>query len=234
MHTPQTQPQSLALRFRTLRYQIFYSLLLRRGFQLRSLGDRSTGCEWSFCPDGLNKESIVYSGGVGRDITFEHGLVRNFGCSIVLFDPSPTGLETVALPENRIPQFQHHPVALAGKCGTLRFAPPREEKEGSWFMQEGNDATIEVPSVDLTTLMERCGHKHIDLLKIDVEGAEYEVLDDLISRRLPVRQVLVEFHHGILPGIRRSRTIRSLLKMSLAGYKLLLQDGLNHTFLRTP
>lgn len=231
MHTSQQSP-SLAARFRYLRYRLFYSLLVRRGFQLMTLGDRSTGCNWNFCPDGIDNESIVYSGGVGRDITFEHGLVREFGCSVVLFDPSPTGLETMALPENQIPQFQHHPVALAGECGTLRFAPPREEKEGSWFMQEGNTATIEVPCVDLATLMERCGHKHIDLLKIDVEGAEYEILDDLLSRRLPVRQVLVEFHHGILPGIQRSQTIRTLLKMSLAGYRLLLQDGFNHTFLR--
>jgi hypothetical protein len=80
--------------------------------------------------------------------------------------------------------------------------------------------------------MKRNGHNHIDLLKIDIEGSEYEVLEDLLRRRLPVNQVLVEFHHDILPDIKRRETVRAILKMVAAGYKLLDQCGSNHTFLR--
>lgn len=216
---------------RELRYRLFYGALLRRGRKLVELGNRAAGCHWVFCPDGLDARSVVYSGGVGRDVTFEHALVQRFGCDVVLFDPSPTGLETMALAENKIPQFKHHAVALAGHCGVLKFAPPQNAGEGSWFKQTGG-GTIEVESVDLKTLMERNGHERIDLLKIDIEGAEYEVLDDLLKRRLRVRQVLVEFHHQSLPGIRRGQTVRAILKMVAAGYRLLKQDGNNHTFVR--
>ena len=80
--------------------------------------------------------------------------------------------------------------------------------------------------------MKKNGHRQIDLLKIDIEGAEYEVLDSLLEKRLPVKQVLVEFHHDILPGIARRKTVRMILKMVACGYKLLNQDGSNHTFLR--
>lgn len=214
-----------------LRYRLFYGLMQKRGFPLVSMGNPDTGCAWTFCPRGLGPGSIIYSGGVGRDVTFEHALVKNFGCNVVLFDPSPTGLETMALPENQIPQFRHHAVALAEKSGTLRFAPPKEEQEGSWFTAPEGEATIEVPCVDLATLMQRNGHDHIDLLKIDIEGAEYGVLDDLLRRKLRVGQVLVEFHHLNLPGIRRSQTIRAIVKMSMASYRLLDQQGGNHTFL---
>src|SRR5216117_15515 len=93
-----------------LRYRLFYGLLLCRRYPLLELGNRATGCSWRFCPNGLTAESIVYSGGVGRDITFEHALVQRFGCSVVLFDPSPTGLQTMSRPENQIPQFRFHPV----------------------------------------------------------------------------------------------------------------------------
>jgi FkbM family methyltransferase len=216
-----------------LRYRIFYAALLRRGYTLTELGNAATGCQWIFCPTHLNAESIIYSGGVGRDITFEHGLVKNYGSRIVLFDPSPTGLETMALPENKIPAFTHHPVALADHCGELRFAPPKEDHEGSWFTADAQTATISVPCVDLATLMARHGHTHIDLLKVDIEGAEYRVLDNLLRRKLRVRQVLVEFHHQMLPGVRRSQSVRAILKMVAAGYKLLDQSGGNHTFLRT-
>jgi FkbM family methyltransferase len=215
--------------FKSLRYRIFYGALLRRS-NLLEFGDRGNGCSWFFCPDGMDKDSVVYGGGIGRDVTFEKALVKQFGCRIVLFDPSPTGLETMSLPENKIPQFHFVPVGLSGSIGTLRFAPPIDPREGSWFTDGSSAATIEVPCVDLTTLMKQNGHDRIDLLKIDVEGAEYDVIDHLLRHKLPVKQVLVEFHHNIHPGIPRSRSIRYILKMVRAGYKLLKQDGANHTF----
>jgi len=215
--------------FKNLRYRVFYGALLRKA-TLLEFGNRATGCSWFFCPDGLNKDSVIYGGGVGRDVTFEQALAKHFGCKVVLFDPSPTGLETMSLLENKIPQFNFVPVGLSGSNCTLRFAPPPDLKEGSWFTDGSTAATIEVPCVDLTTLMKQNVHDRIDLLKIDIEGAEYDVIDHLLSHKLRVRQVLVEFHHNILPGIPRSKSIRYILKMVRAGYKLLKQDGANHTF----
>jgi FkbM family methyltransferase len=219
-------------KFKDLRYHLFYGALLRRNYKLLTLGNRDIECSWNFYPDALNAKSVVYSGGVGRDISFEHGLVAKFGCSVVLLDPSPTGCETMALPMNQIPQFKFRSVGLAGSCKTLKLAPPKYPEEGSWFKNDGDGSTIEVPCEDLATLMQKNGHQQIDLLKIDIEGAEYEVLYDLLKRRLPVRQVLVEFHHGILPSIKRLDTVRAILKMTAGGYKLLDQCGSNHTFLR--
>ncbi|MEI6194095.1 MAG: FkbM family methyltransferase [Verrucomicrobiota bacterium] len=219
-------------RLKDLRHHLFYGALLRRNRKIIALGNRDTGCAWNYCPDDLNSKSIIYSGGVGRDTSFEHGLVRQFGCSVILLDPSPTGAETMALAENRIPQFTFLPVGLAGTCGTLKLAPPEHPEEGSWFKHAGDETTIEVPCKDLATLMLENGHRHIDLLKIDIEGAEYEVMDGLLKKRLPVKQVLVEFHHDILSGIKRRKTVGIILKMIAAGYKLLDQEGANHTFLK--
>lgn len=53
-----------------------------------------------------------------------------------------------------------------------------------------------------------------------------------MRHRLPVRQILVEFHHTILPGFRRAQTVWAILKLVAAGYQLLKQDGNNHVFLR--
>jgi FkbM family methyltransferase len=214
-----------------IRQRLFYGALLRNGYNLLEFGNRDADCSWVFCPDDLHAQSVVYGGGVGRDISFEHALVKRFGCDVVLFDPSPTGAETMSLAENQIPQFKFHPVALAGQCGQLTFAPPKDQAEGSWFAQKGSAATLEVPCVDLLTLMRRNGHDHIDLIKIDIEGAEYDVIDHVLEHRLRVRQILVEYHHQMLPGIRRSQTIRSMLKLIAAGYRLLKQVGNNHTFL---
>jgi len=221
----------LPKKLRYWRYAVFYGLLLNRRFPLLTLGETKTECAWTFCPTGINAQSVVYSGGVGNDVTFEQALISRFGCTVVMFDPSPTGLETMARPENKNQHIRFHAVALAGRNGTLRFAPPLNAAEGSWYAREDGTAQIEVPCTDLTSLMRANGHDKIDLLKLDIEGSEYEVIEHILEHRIPVRQICVEYHHGMLPGIRRSQTIRSMLKLVRRGYKLLYQVGNNHTFL---
>jgi len=215
-----------------LRYQLFYSLLLKRGCDLVTLGAPDSICKWTICPAGLGRDSIVYSGGLGSDITFEHALVQEFGCDVVLCDPSPTGVKTMTLQQHQIPQFHFFPLALAGHDGKLRLAPPLDPEGDSWFARADAPGALDLPCTNLTSLMKKNRHDHIDLLKLDIEGSEYEVIEDLLVQRIPVGQICVEFHHGILPGIRRSATIRAMLKLVRRGYRLVDQTGANHTFIR--
>jgi FkbM family methyltransferase len=217
-------------KFRDARYAVFYGLLLNKSYPLQSLGNAANGCSWSFCPTGLDQESVVYSGGVGNDITFEHALVKQFGCKVVLLDPSPTGLATMQRPEHQMPEFQFIPAGLAGQNGVLNLAPPQNAEEGSWYSQPAEASKIQVPCHDLTTVMKRNGHTRIDLLKLDIEGSEYGVIDDILSRRIPIRQICVEYHHPYFPGISLTDTVRSVLRLRMRGYKLLCQEGTNHTF----
>jgi hypothetical protein len=47
---------------------------------------------------------------------------------------------------------------------------------------------------------------------MDIEGAEYSVLTDLVKEKVEVRQIVVEFHHRLSSiGIRKSREILSSL-----------------------
>jgi len=216
---------------RDLRYRAFYGLLLRRGYPLETLCAPGSICPWTICTAGLNSQSIIYSAGVGSDISFEHELVKKFRCRIILIDPSPTGIKTMSLPENKIPEYTHYPVALACRNGALNFAL-LDPKGDSWFAQQESPAKHEVPCTDLHSLMKQNGHDHIDFLKLDIEGCEYEVIEDVLQRRLPVAQIAVEYHHGIVPGITRGQTIRSMLSLIVRGYKLLCQEGANHTFFR--
>jgi FkbM family methyltransferase len=220
----------LPQKIRLLRFRIFYGLLRKRGYELATLGDQSYGVQWTICPKLLNANSVVYSGGVGEDISFEHALVQRFGCKVVLCDPSPTGIKTMALPQNQVPQIQFLPVGLAARSGTIKMAPP-EPGEISWSAQTDGSATKEFPCTDLASLMERQGHKHIDLLKLDIEGCEYEVIDDILRGRIRVRQLCADFDYGYVRGVRRSQAIRAMLKLALHGYRLVSHEAANHTFI---
>ncbi|HEY4896560.1 MAG TPA: hypothetical protein VII01_10770 [Solirubrobacteraceae bacterium] len=41
--------------------------------------------------------------------------------------------------------------------------------------------------------MGELGHDHIDLLKVSVEGSEYEILGDVLAKSIPVGILCVEF-----------------------------------------
>ena len=213
-----------------LRHLLKGALLIRGGFPLCTLGEKNTGCGWTFSPAGLGPDSIVYSGGVGNDITFEHALVKQFGCTVHLVDPTPTGMATMKLRENQLQQLKFLPVGLAGHCGTLRFAPPLHPGEGSWFSTAEAPGAIEARCLDLATLLAQNHHQRVDLLKLDIEGAEYGVIDHLLDQRIPVGQILVEFHDGLLPGIGQRQTWGAILKLTRRGYKLIAEVGNNHTF----
>lgn len=109
-------------RMHYLRHLLKRALEIRNGYPLREFGDKSSGCAYSIRPDGLGPQSIVYSGGVGKDVSFEHVLVRNFGCGVVLFDPSPIGLATMRLRANQNPLFAFFQLAWrvnAEHCASL-------------------------------------------------------------------------------------------------------------------
>jgi hypothetical protein len=67
--------------------------------------------------------------------------------------------------------------------------------------------------------MRNLGHSRIDVLKMDIEGTEYDVVDEILERRLPVRQILVEFHHRF-PGTTVERTRRAVQGLNAAGYRI--------------
>jgi FkbM family methyltransferase len=180
------------------RFRIFYRLLLRKRSDLVTLGEPAGGCSWTVCSSLLGPQSIVYSGGVGNDISFERALVNQFGCDVVLCDPSPTGEQTVQRSENMLPQFHFRPLALADYRGKLRLARPLNQT-GDWWLSSNKNETgsLELPCTDLASLMAERGHAHIDLLKLDIEGSEYVVLDDLLARMAFCQVLLVRKPYGL-------------------------------------
>src|SRR5437899_12167977 len=53
----------------------------------RMLGN--DGACWYVCPQDLSASSVVYSMGVGEDISFYLDLIQRFGLQVHAFDPTP-------------------------------------------------------------------------------------------------------------------------------------------------
>lgn len=67
--------------------------------------------------------------------------------------------------------------------------------------------------------MKQLDHQRLDLLKLDIEGFEYDVIDDIITSAIRPRFILVEFHHSKY-AIDKSRTMASVQKLRDYGYQI--------------
>ena len=67
--------------------------------------------------------------------------------------------------------------------------------------------------------MNELGHRYIDVVKMDIEGSEYDVINDISRSKIRPKQLLIEFHHRFPEvGIRRTKVAISTLRSM--GYKI--------------
>lgn len=180
---------------------------------------------WWFHPDTLDGGSVVWSLGVGEDVEFDLGLIRRYGLSVHAFDPTPSSIDWLAarsLPAG----FHFHPWAVTAEDGEISLYP-RVKKDGSksttMFTLVPEDSSrgdaITVPAFSLQSVSRKLGQRAVDLLKMDIEGAEYEVLDSLLQSSFRPRQLLVEFHHRFA-GIDLGKTRAMIGRLIEGGYEL--------------
>lgn len=177
--------------------------------------------DWTFLPEKLDENAVIYSFGVGEDISFDLALIARCGVHVHAFDPTPRVLQWIN--EQQVPeQFTVHPLALSNEDGEATFIAPENPKHISHRIgdQDGTDErNIRVKTARLQSIMGSLGHQRIDLLKMDVEGAEYAVIDDLVQGGPLPTQLLVEFHHRFDDSSLKD-TIDAVAKLRGAGYQL--------------
>lgn len=88
---------------------------------------------------------------------------------------------------------------------------------------------ISVPVKRLSTIMKELGHNQIDILKMDIEGAEYDVINDISKSDIRPQQILVEFHHRF-PGIGLKKTKEAIERLTFMGYRLFSVSATNENF----
>jgi len=96
-------------------------------------------------PDGLNSDAVVYSFGVGEDVSFDLSLINQYGLSVFAFDPTPKSVAWLGgqvLP----PQFHHYAHALGTADGVATFFEPKDPNHVSHSLvrrgpQPGHDHT---------------------------------------------------------------------------------------------
>lgn len=178
---------------------------------------------------------MVYSFGVGEDISFDLSLIEKFGLEVFAFDPTPRSMNWVR--SQKLPsKFHLFEYGIFDYDDVAELHPPRNPAHISHTLLSlpgSQRRGIKVRVYRLKTIMEMLGHTRIDVLKLDIEGAEYRVLRDILNSDLAVSQILVEFHHR-MRGISVHETISAVHLLNRKGYRIfhISESGENYSFIR--
>lgn len=185
----------------------------------------------------FNASSIVFDVGCGCEAELAMHLIGAFDLRAFGVDPTRKhgpALERLAQASNG--RFVHINKAVAPTAGTLVFHQSEENESGSLFddhtnVQRDQTQSYEVEAVTLQGLHELVGGADIDLLKLDLEGAEYGLLEE-VSRTdlIGVKQLFIEFHHHCISRFTEEDTRAVIGRIKAAGMKCHTIDNHNYLF----
>lgn len=187
---------------------------------------------WPLLVDETPPKALIYSFGIGEDISFDLEAIEKFGCVIHGFDPTPrcqAWIEKQSLPAS----FHFHLIGLGGTEGELEFFAPEKDEHVSFSAQPAPKSDlsrkITAPVKRLEQLIDDMGTGAPDVLKMDIEGFEYAVIDDVLAGPLRPHQWLIEFHHRMY-GVANETTEAAVEKLRKAGYRLFYVSESGHEY----
>jgi FkbM family methyltransferase len=222
---PRRWPPPLARRLRPAKIRAglrrrWFELRLERTPLVRGPGLVKLGSSYGgwIVPDGLIEPSwICYCVGAGGDVSFDLELIRRYGATVRAFDPVAEYVESAIEQAAGEPRFSAHQAAVAASDGPVRMQvthDARSRSVSSAGLYESTDY-IELPGRSLTSLMSELGDEQIDLLKLDIEGSEYELLPTVDLRGLGVKVFAAQLHHT--GSVKQARALVAAL--GRAGYE---------------
>lgn len=168
----------------------------------------------------------LYPGATAVDLganraAFSRGLIEKYGCRSIALEANPK-LASEIENERYLAVFNY---AVSASEGVLRFHLAENDEESSIYGSRNSTSvpSIEVESIHLERFLASRSIQKIDVLKLDIEGAEIEVLascsDDFLRN---VGQVTVEFHDflGLTPLEDIHRTIARFESLGFACIKI--------------
>lgn len=206
----------------------------------------------------LDTKSIVYSAGVGEDISFDLNLQDKYQCNITLIDPTkrafthfkelqdyyakkslkfsgniqPDYLTNICTLNPNFDKFSYVNKGLYKEKALLKFYKQSNPKYISQSLVDnmfGKDYDeVEVDS--LKNIMSYYNHDRIDLLKLDIEGSEVDVLEQMLDDKIYPKYLCVEFDLLLKNKDPNGLTKKLISRLQENNYEILINKNFNITF----
>jgi len=154
----------------------------------------------------LDSRSVVFDVG-GFEGQWASDIFARYLCRVHVFEPMEEAARAIARRFAGNPHVTLHPVALGARAGMAQLT------------LDGDGSSLHLPgekriTVQVVTPEQVFAEQKIDevaLMKLNIEGAEYDLLDHVIASGLVarIRYIQIQFHATIPDAERRMREIQS-------------------------
>ena len=184
---------------------------------------------YRFIAASMENPDIMYEaplapGAIALDVGAFHGrwaarVHEKYQARIYAFEPDPLSIELLHQRFADTPEIQCLPYGLGGADARLELI---QRGMGSTLYAHGGqgersgagaDHPVAVEVRDIVGVLDELGHADIDIIKLNIEGAEYEVLERLMAadRLNQIRVYTIQFHEWHPGAHRRRRRIQRAL-----------------------
>lgn len=159
----------------------------------------------------LTKESVVLDVGGYRG-QWTSDIYAMYRCHVHVFEPIPAFADLIAERFSANPDITLHRVALGANDGDTPFSDAADST-GQWAISGLLGSQTTVPVHAATPYFRQHSIEHIDLMKINIEGDEYDLLEHLAATDMirNINHVQVQFHPFVPDADRRLERAHTLL-----------------------
>jgi FkbM family methyltransferase len=160
----------------------------------------------------LNRASVVVDVG-GYEGQWASDVYGRYCCRIEIFEPVEEFAENIDRRFARNPDIRVHHFGLAGTARTAPMYLGGSRSSAVAAPAEGAVETL-VRLADAAEAFRALGLEAIDLMKINIEGGEYELLDHLIDTGWVTRisDIQVQFHDCLPDARQRMQSLQGRLR----------------------
>jgi len=164
-------------------------------------GDNTHRVDYALGPDSVVFDLGGYHGEWARKIT------ERYGCAVYVFEPVRSHFDKIVEDMRSIPAIIPRRFALAERDGksTIRHNMDSSSVHLSSGFQE------EIDLVEIGSFMESEGIELVDLMKVNIEGCEYDLLEHMLAKSIheKVQDMQIQFHKMFPDSETRRERIRT-------------------------
>ncbi len=187
--------------------------------------------------DDFNPSSTIIDVGCGKDADLSVYLISRYGLKSYGVDPTLKHNKSLKDIENITHgKFKHVSLAVSSQAGDLAFYETLDHESGSFYKSHKNILTdrirsYKVKAVTISGLLKHLGLQSADFIKLDIEGAEYELLNSMdLDDLKKFKQVYIEFHHHAFKQFTINDTKAIVRKICNIGFDVFSLEDYNYLF----
>lgn len=180
---------------------------------------------YNFSTDTSSPFIIDCGANIGMSVLYFKKLYPN--ATLVAFEPDNENFQLLKenTAANHLTNVELRQAAVWKENGTLSFSSAGTQ-DSQIVMNSNTTQAVQVKAERLADLLQ---HRKVDFLKIDIEGAELDVLKDCEPQLTNVENLFVEYH-GKASETEKLTQLLDILKKYYKVYLKLAADNMEHPF----